>query len=189
MKIWIRFFIVSLLASSILFSGSASTAQAAITNTVSTQIPQFAVSVNGMRIYSPASPYPLLFYKDITYFPMTWDYCQSLGLTTAWSQDGGFEIQSSGTGMTEMKQDLSGNNPSNGSFPALLPSYQIKVNGEIIDNSAEDYPILNFRDITYFPMTWRFAHDAFNLTIDFSTGGGLDIKREGAPMSPRPSKY
>ncbi|SFL06260.1 hypothetical protein SAMN03159341_10320 [Paenibacillus sp. 1_12] len=91
--------------------------------------------------------------------------------------------------MTEIKQDLSGNNLSSGSFSALFPSYPTKVNGEIIDNSAEGCPILNFRDITYFPMTWRYAHDAFNLTIKFSTGGGLDIRKEGAPMTHRPGKY
>ena len=114
---------------------------------------------------------------------------ESLGLTINWNQNGGLEIQNTGTGMTEMKQDLSGNNDSNGTFTAVLPTYPIKVNGEIIDNSAEDYPLLNLRDITYFPMTWRFAHDAFNLKIDFSTGGGLSIIREGAPMTPQPGRY
>ena len=71
MKKWCRSSVVSLLALGILVSGAA--VQAANTKTVITEIPGFKVYLNGMRIYSPASPYPILFYKDITYFPLTWD--------------------------------------------------------------------------------------------------------------------
>ena len=36
--------------------------------------------------------YPLLVYKDITYFPMTWYNCRMLGLETEWSDAKGLAI-------------------------------------------------------------------------------------------------
>lgn len=55
--------------------------------------------------------------------------------------------------------------------PPMQPShdYQIAVNtvvkSEFLDNSAEPYPLLNFRGVTYFPLTWRFAVEEFRLGL------------------------
>ena len=39
---------------------------------------------------------------------------------------------------------------------ASLAPFNIVVNGEVIDNSKEKYPLLLFRDVTYFPLTcWK----------------------------------
>ena len=47
---------------------------------------------------------------------------------------------------------------------AVLPNFQIQFNGKDIDNNSETYPLLVFRDITYFPLTWRFLVDSFGWT-------------------------
>lgn len=49
------------------------------------------------------------------------------------------------------------------------------VNGEVIDNSKEKYPLLLFRDVTYFPLTWRFAVDEFGWNYTFDMEQGLQI--------------
>lgn len=39
---------------------------------------------------------------------------------------------------------------------AELAEGPITVNGQTIDNRTEEYPLLSFRNITYFPLTWRY---------------------------------
>ena len=47
-------------------------------------IPEFKVSFNGQEVDSTYRRYPLLLFRDITYFPMTYDDCRFLGVTTYW---------------------------------------------------------------------------------------------------------
>ena len=47
--------------------------------------------------------------------------------------------------------------------------------GKAIDNKKEEYPLLVFRDITYFPLTWRFAVDEFGWNYTFDSTKGLNI--------------
>ena len=44
-------------------------------------------------------------------------------------------------------------------------NYYLRV---YIDNEKEEYPLINFRNITYFPMTWRFAYEELNFDIEWS---------------------
>ncbi len=46
---------------------------------------------------------------------------------------------------------------------------------EKIDNSNEEYPLLVFRDVTYSPLTWRFAVDEFGWKYSFDQNSGLVI--------------
>ena len=47
-------------------------------------LPGFDVTLNWAAFSNDYSRYPLLVYKDITYFPMTYHDCRLLGLTTSW---------------------------------------------------------------------------------------------------------
>ena len=49
------------------------------------------------------------------------------------------------------------------------------VNGKSINNSAEEYPLVTFRGVTYFPLTWRFAVDEFGWDYSFDPENGLVI--------------
>lgn len=141
---------------------------------VTTKLPQFPVQVNGILIDTKHAKYPLLLYKDITYFPMTWDYTRALGLNVGWDPDSGLEINQDAPA-NDWSQDSSGLNEFQYSYEAVLPTYPIRVNGQIIDNAQEEYPILNFRGITYFPMTWRFTHDTFHLNTNWDAMSGFKI--------------
>ncbi len=126
-------------------------------------IPDYKCIMNNQDVYYKDSQYPLISYKDITYFPMTYEYCRALNLTSSWT---GSEL-------------FIAFNPSQGEIPtyktvknskynsATLPTYPIYINGKQIDNTKEEYPLLNFRGVTYFPMTWHYATEEFNWTTSW----------------------
>jgi hypothetical protein len=122
------------------------------------------------------SEYPLLVYKDITYFPMTWNNMTALGLTAQWDSRLGMSLKNTNA-CIPLQQDLTSKiNTNDDKQTAELAPFPVKVNGQVIDNAAETYPLLLYRNITYFPMTWRFAHDVFVWTTSWGAEQGLGIK-------------
>ena len=137
-------------------------------------IPSFTVTLNGTPIDSLNREYPLIVYKDITYFPMTYHDCRYLGLETSWSERDGLGIINSGISgaFQEQRRDKANNRNSS----ATICEFPVKVNNKNIDNAKEEYPLLVFRDVTYFPLTWRFAVDEFGWEYSFSESDGLKIR-------------
>ena len=142
-------------------------------NEVEVVIPNFPVMLNGVEYDSSEAMYPMINHKGITYFPMTWNLSRGLGLSTTYNSADGLGINSSSESL-EMTYTKGGNNTS-GLYKATLPNYEIKINGKSINNSTEEYPILNFRSVTYFPLTWRFAVEEFNWDYKYSNENGLVI--------------
>ncbi|NQX60523.1 YHYH domain-containing protein [Paenibacillus qinlingensis] len=140
-------------------------------------IPPYKISINGTQIDNAYAEYPVLSYKDITYFPMTWSYTQALAVEVNWSDDTGFSI-----GKTENKASLLTqikglyNNPYS-EYIIDLPTFNVFVNDTWLDNYKEDYPLIVYKDITYFPMTWKFAVDELGLTINYDSTNGFSIKK------------
>jgi hypothetical protein len=66
-------------------------------------------------------------------------------------------------------------NPNAASYTAQIPSTAVTINNKTIDNTKEEYPLLSFRDITYFPLTWRFAHEEFGWDYGWDNHEGLSI--------------
>jgi len=141
---------------------------------VKVTIPQFPVVLNGKQIDSARSPYPPLLYKNITYLPMTTEYGKALGLDVRWDPITGLSIQSGWPAMP-WKDYTTGNNSLTKSYKATVATFPVTVNGVQIDNSKEPYPLLVFRDITYFPMTWRFTHDVFGWETEWDAKTGYRI--------------
>lgn len=137
---------------------------------VSATIPTYTWELAYENVDYKNSVYPPLNYKGVTYFPMTWGYCRLLGLTSVWIEGEGLFIASWGSygpaAGDEFPTYAAANNPK--TVTATLPTYPIYVNGKRIDNSKEEYPLLNFRGVTYFPMTWRFAREEFNWNTEWS---------------------
>ncbi|HWR28783.1 MAG TPA: hypothetical protein VN631_03030 [Negativicutes bacterium] len=139
---------------------------------VSVSLPTFKITMNDVRIENSERLYPIILYKDITYVPMTYNDSRFLGLETKWSADTGLQVNkiSVQTPYNPNKGYLNSNLES-----ATLPDFKISVNGKDIDNNSETYPLLVFRDITYFPLTWRYMVDAFGWTSDYDPAKGLVI--------------
>jgi len=140
---------------------------------VAVTLPTFSVSLNGHAVNNRTRTYPLLVYRDITYFPMTWYDSRLLGLETSWSaQDGLSVTQAPVSGRYEPYASVERNAPQ---YTAQVVDGIVRVNGAAIDNAAEPYPLLRFRNVNYFPLTWRFAHDAFGWTYEWDDAAGLRI--------------
>ncbi|MCT4509724.1 MAG: DUF5050 domain-containing protein [Tepidibacter sp.] len=146
----------------------------AVEQSVKVRLPKFNVTINENKIDNLHREYPLLLYKDMTYFPMTWYDCRLLGLETKWTQDEGFKIIQSN--VTSSYVPYKTKHKNRNSYNATIPTFKITANGNAIYNSKEEYPLLSFNNVTYFPLTWKFAHDTFGWEYDWDKSKGLMIK-------------
>lgn len=146
--------------------------------TVSVSLPAFTVQINGTVINSKTTKYPLLVYKNITYLPMTYDYCNLLGLESSWTQEKGFTVSlRKGTEIPTVTEYISkSSNPAR--LTATVVSTPVTINGKRIDNTKEPYPFLRYQDVTYFPLTYQFTNQEFNIYSNFSPEYGLGVYSE-----------
>ena len=152
---------------------AASVSQVSAAQTVDVTIPEFAILINGDKISNSYAKYPCIVYKDITYFPMTYNDSRALGLVADWTAEEGLVISKAES--TPCDPDFEQGDDKNTCGIATVTAAKITVNGKIIDNSVEEYPILLFRNITYFPLTWRFAVEEFGWGYRFTSKIGLEI--------------
>ena len=66
---------------------------------------------------------------------------------------------------------------------AQLATGDITVNGKVIHNNQEEYPLLSYRNVTYFPLTWRFAANEFGWQYNFDNKKGLQISASDSQTS------
>ena len=91
-------------------------------------LPGFDVTLNRAAFSNDYSRYPLLVYKDITYFPMTYHDCRLLGLTTSWSAAEGLSIDRSDEAPSVYLREVQDTrNPKN--LTARIADGKIRVNG------------------------------------------------------------
>lgn len=148
---------------------------------VTITLPGYQVTVNGVRIDNSRSKYPFIVYNDITYFPMTYSDCRFLGLETEWKGNtAGLSVEK--TGITAAYLPLKSSARNSGSYKASVPDFPVKVNGKAVDNSKQKYPLLSFRNITYFPMTWEYGVKEFGWDYSFDSKGGLVINSDNVML-------
>lgn len=140
---------------------------------VKVTLPKFTVYLNENKVDNQYREYPLLVYKDTVYFPMTWYDCRLLGLETEWSQGEGLKISEGKVTSSYVPYKTKYKNGN--SYNATIPSFKITVNGKTIDNGKEEYPLLSFKNVTYFPLSWRFVHDEFGWEYIWDDKKGLSI--------------
>lgn len=155
-------------------------APAAASTTVRVALPYFPVRINGQAMDQTHSQYPFLYYKEVTYLPLTWNNIQALGLRVSWSEEEGLFIYPNldfppTVQDKPLDQDLTEKSNSEGAYTARLAQGPVRIGSVSIDNSAEPYPFLEFRDVTYMPMTWRFVHDLLQSDIRWSEEEGLHL--------------
>lgn len=138
-------------------------------------IPKFDVRVNDTLIDTVHSQYPVITYKDITYFPMTYDYLAGIGLTLEFDETKGLAIAVNDDVGTLEQNFLGASNVLGSHKIAILAPFNVRVNGNTIINSNQEYPVLLYKDITYFPMTWRFAVTEFGWKTSWSDETGFAI--------------
>lgn len=157
---------------------------------VKVKIPSFPVTVNENTIDSSKMRYPLIVYNDITYFPLTWSWSRELGIVTGYTEEEGLYIANyTSYNRTEMEEvDLSGNYKMDAVYLAIVPNYPVHINGRLIDNSVEEYPLLNFQGITYFPLTWRYVIEEFNWGMSWNEENGSRLNSESSVIECTPGE-
>ncbi|WP_256223497.1 DUF5050 domain-containing protein [Paenibacillus sp. 1_12] len=138
------------------------------------------VKLNGNKVDNAYREYPLFVYKDITYFPMTWYDSRLLGLEAEWTPKGGLNIVKGK--VTSSYAPYITNHKNSTSYKATIPSFEITVNGAKVDNSKQEYPLLSLNEIIYFPLTWKFAHDAFGWEYVWDDAEGFAINSNNPHM-------
>ncbi|MGX8698408.1 MAG: hypothetical protein ACSW8F_00580, partial [bacterium] len=138
-------------------------------------LPAFPVTLGGQVIDPAGEEYPFLFYKDITYLPLTYFGCRRMGLYSKWTRETGLVISDAGAAGVYISTPRTSSN--SGSLYATIAAGPITICGKVIDNSAERYPFLLFRDVTYLPMTWANMHDLLGCEYSFNGRKGLSINR------------
>lgn len=153
----------------------------ASTKNVTVTIPNFKVTLNGQVVNNQYRQYPLIVYKDVTYFPMTYYDCRFLGLESKFDQKTGLSIKK--TGVTGAYREYLSSNKNSSSYNAGIAEFAITVNGKKVDNNTQTYPLLMFRNITYFPMTWSFSVDEFGWKNKYDNQNGLEIHSTNSIVS------
>lgn len=159
----------------VLFCSLAILKTADAAETVTVTLPDFPVQLNGQMMDNSYSRYPMIVYKNITYVPMTYYDSRLMGLESVWTSEQGlvikktikkpfYEYMSATVEQKNARQQL-----------AKLAEGTITVNGKRISNQAEEYPVLVFREVTYFPLTWHFAVNEFGWQYEFGVENGLVI--------------
>ena len=134
--------------------------------------PRFDIVINGVKVENSNTTYPLFLYNNITYIPMTWNNSKSLGLRVTFDKENIY-INSTNEGYKFVNS--SNDTINQEKFYASLPKRNIFVNNVRMDNMNSKYPILIYKDILYFPLTYHYIHDVFKFEISYSNDVGLTI--------------
>lgn len=141
------------------------------------------VVMNGQKIDSATAQYPLLVYNNITYVPMTYDLCRFMGLTTAWdSATGTLSIDKSRERGPYVPD--TGHDARAGAVAVTRAANPVVVCGVPVDNTVEAHPLLLYRGVTYFPLTFDYIVYAFGWTYTWDMTSGLDITSLERPIPP-----
>lgn len=140
-------------------------------------MPTFDVKLNGVSFESEYRQFPFMVYNDITYVPMTYYDCRHLGLDTIWDSVTR-TLYINKCDVICVYRDYGCDWKNGDTFAPEICSLNVVVNGKTIDNSAEEYPLLTYMGITYFPLTWRFAVEEFGWEYSFTEEDGLVINSD-----------
>lgn len=153
---------------------------------VQVTIPEYKTVIADMDIYNPALQYPIINYKNITYIPMTSKLCARLGLAVGFDAAKGLYIAKHPDTEYFSYSDTEGffgstdfQNSYDIFYTACIPEYPIYINGIYINNFKEEYPLLNFRDITYLPLTYSLASDELGFLVEWSETEGFGLCGNG----------
>lgn len=146
----------------------------AATKEVEVIIPGFDVTINENIIDNNTEKYPFIQYNGITYIPMTWDLSYALGLELKWSDVEGLKVNKRDKMQVYVQKEKVVNN-TGGRYKAAIVTFPVFVNGEEVENSSNEYPLLNFRNVTYFPMTFDYMVGEFDSGYKWSNDTGLKV--------------
>ena len=151
---------------------------------VTVQIPNFDITINDVIFDNENAAYPFITYKGITYFPLTYNLCSKIGMTTSWDSEKGLYIARYSQDTYVDSNEISGNYKRGRYYTASVPKYPVVFNGININSEKQyEYPVLNFKNITYLPMTWDYAYNELGLDVEWDSKKGLSLNIQGKDIS------
>lgn len=150
----------------------------AANDSVQVSIPQFNVTLNGRQIDSAHEKYPLLHYKGIVYLPIT-AYSEFLGISCTWNeQSKSYYVKKVDT-ISEAATTAKQSTKNRAYYSAQIINNSVHIlhypEPITVENPVAEYPILKFRDVLYFPLTWQYTHDVFGWEYQWAEQLGLSI--------------
>lgn len=143
-------------------------------NDLTAHLPACRVTLNGVVTDNTYRQYPFLQYRNIVYFPMTYYDCRFLGLETFWDNDS----KKLSIGKSSVRGEYcpyTGSEKNGESYTVEKYYNSAEVNGKDIITANEPYPLLKFRDVIYFPLTWKYAVEEFGWRYGYDDENGLSI--------------
>lgn len=151
-------------------------AQAVYASTENATISSGVITLNQQVINNETAEYPFLLYRNITYVPMTYHLSRFLGLETNW--DGSSRTLSIARARLAFPYvpDVGGNNKTGEVVAVSAVSYPVVIDGIPAEKFDSTWPLLNYKGITYFPLTWEFAVTMFGWDYKWDAVNGLAIR-------------
>ena len=137
-------------------------------------LPAFEVTINGQKIDNSYRQYPFLQYRNIVYFPMTYYDARFLGVETLWD-DYNYKMTVNKAYGSGVYNSYDWENKNDEAYTIERCYHSLSINGKDVVAVNDPYPPIKFRDVIYFPLTWRYAHDEFGWEYHFDNETGLSI--------------
>ncbi|SMB88791.1 hypothetical protein SAMN00017405_0526 [Desulfonispora thiosulfatigenes DSM 11270] len=153
---------------------SSSNVNAINNNSIKAQVPNFPVKLNGVNINTSTAEYPPIVYQDITYVPLTYDILTYLNVTYTWDNPYSIIINSKSTVPTS--KPFTPSFQTGTSYWGKNATIQ-KVNKTITidgDNFNSEYPVINSKNINYFPLTYEII-TKLGLSSKWDSKTGLEL--------------
>lgn len=136
----------------------------------------FDVVLNGRVYDSKSCDYPMLYYKEITYLPLTADNMAYMGLS--------FELLPGESKAYVKCAPITSDKHSADTTPLwidpmykplYIPETEVEVIGGMPQNNYPDYPFIMYKSVYYMPMTWEYMHDVLGWQYCFDHENGLVV--------------
>lgn len=139
---------------------------------VKVTIPEYYTEVDYMSVANEYVEYPLLNYNGVTYLPLTYHLCEKLKFAVNFDAKEGLFLAKALLIDTfyEEKPLYFGNYTYNTkkSYKAKVADYPVYINGIRYDAKSSGYPFLNFRGVTYLPLTYDLAYLELGCNIEWN---------------------
>lgn len=153
------------------------------TGFVTAALPAFPVTLNGTTL-DPRRDLPcVLAYRDLVYLPLTAAYGDFLGFAV---RDDGTTIWIERKTPTSETLRLGRSETENvGRISAAVSNRRVFVDGVEFGDADPQHPFLRVGEVTYAPLSWQIAFDAFGWGFRFDAEDGLQITGGTVTVSDR----
>ncbi|GAU78573.1 YHYH domain-containing protein [Fusibacter sp. 3D3] len=135
-------------------------------------LPEFNIQLNDTIIDNNNSKYPIIFYKNIAYMPLTWDLLKSVGFDLSIDSEGNITIAENGEAVA-FKDTIDALNASE--FNVAYFEKNVYFDGKSVTDEA--YQNLYYKDIAYIPLTWNNCSNILRLNIEIEDSITLKINK------------